>query len=65
MGWGGRCEGVSRGRGHKLYLWFILIDVRLKQTQYCKVIILQSIVNTFNFKKNIEKKREAKKYYRP
>jgi len=41
VGWGGRREGGSRGRGHTSFLWLIRVDVRQRPTQYCKAIILQ------------------------
>ena len=39
VGYGGRWEGVSRGRGHMYtYGWFVFGK---RQTQFCKAIILQ------------------------
>ena len=39
--WGGRWEGVSRGRGQMLYLWLIHVHVWQKPTKFCKATILQ------------------------
>ena len=41
MEWGGRWEGVSRGRGQMLYLWLIHVHVWQKPTKFCKATILQ------------------------
>ena len=45
VGWWGRWEGGSRGRGHKVYLWLIHVDVWQKLAQYYKAIILQLKIN--------------------
>ena len=46
VGWGGRWEGGSRGRGHiYTYGWFMLMNQ--KPTQYCKAIIHQLKINNF------------------
>ena len=45
VGWGGRWEGGSRGRGYMVYLWLIHVEVWQKTTKFCKAIILQLINN--------------------
>ena len=48
VGWGGRWEGGSRGRGY-VYLWLIHVDIWQKTTKFCKAIILQlKIFNKVN-----------------
>ena len=45
VGWGGRREGGSRGRGHMgTYVW-------QKPTQFYKAIILQLKINKFKIKR--------------
>ena len=43
-GWGGRGQGVSRGRGH-ICLWLIRVDVWQKSSAMFKAIILQLKTN--------------------
>ena len=45
LGWDGRWDGDSRGRGTYVYLWLIHVDIRQKPTQYCKAIIFQLKIN--------------------
>jgi hypothetical protein len=55
VGWRGRWEGGSKGRGHE-YMWLIHVDVWQKPTLYCKAIIPQLKINEY-FKKNIKKSK--------
>ena len=41
VGWGGRWEGGSKGRGYYVHLWLIHVAVWQK-TKFCKAFILQS-----------------------
>ena len=41
LGWGGRWEGVSKGRGHYVYLWLIHAELWQKTAKFCKAIMLQ------------------------
>ena len=58
VGWGGRWQRGSRGRGTYVYLWLIHVDVWQKPAQYCKAIILQyktyKKVTSISFKKKIK-----------
>ena len=40
VGWGGRWEGGSKGRGYYVYLWLIHVDVWQK-TKFYKAIVFQ------------------------
>ena len=40
VGWGGRWEGGSKGRGY-MYIWLIHVEVRQKTAKFYKAIILQ------------------------
>ena len=61
VGWGGRWERVSRGRGYTVYLWLLHIDMGQKITQYCKDIILPLKINKFVLKKTYRRKEKQKK----
>ena len=37
--------GISSGKGHRLNLWLIHVDIWQKLMQYYKAIILQLIIN--------------------
>ena len=64
MGWDGLEGGrVSRGRGHRVYLWLIHIDVGQKITQYCKGIIFQLKINKFVLKKTHRRKEKQKNIF--
>ena len=40
VGWGGRWEGGSEGRGIYVYLWLINVEVWQTTAKFCKAIIL-------------------------
>ena len=41
VGWGGRREMGSGGRGIHVYLWLIHVEVWQKTEKFCEAIILQ------------------------
>ena len=45
VGWGGKWEGGSQGRGTHAYLWLIHVDTWQNPTQWWKVTILQLKIN--------------------
>ena len=45
MGW--KVGGRFKREGTYIYIWLIHVDVRQKQTQQCKAIILQLKINKF------------------
>ena len=56
VGWGGRREGGSEGRGCTyIHIWLIHVKVWQKTTKFCKAIILQ-------LKKNNKKKKKKKRW---
>ena len=45
VGWGGRWEGVSKGRGYMYMLWLIHVEFSQKTAKFCKAIVLQYKIN--------------------
>ena len=52
--------GRFKREGIEVNLWLIHVDVWQKPTQYCKAIILQLKINTFNYKESKEKINASK-----
>ena len=62
VGWGGRWDGGSKGRGYMLYLSLSHVEVWQKTTKFCKAIILQ-LKNKFIKKKEKVKKKSHQWLY--